>query len=157
MKKIVSLVLAIFFIMFIFLSSRKNISVKLIINRDECNGMMNTIYCDVLIEKQNGSNISYSKDYIINDFEILNEKSLFDREQLSLAGGEKIVLSTQPGRYRIKCMTPVEKQNEYLDKKSIWDSNCLEFDLKPASSLVIDIFPDGDEAGYSGGWILKIR
>ena len=59
MRKIILSVISVFFIMLVFLSARKNDFAQLSINRSECNGMMNAIYCDVIIEKLVGDSFLY--------------------------------------------------------------------------------------------------
>ena len=89
----------------------------LVIKREECNGMMNSLDCDVLIEKKIGDEYILYKEYTISNFEILGDSFNYIRKDLSLAGGERIVLSMRPMKYRIKCVTPFDKQHEYLNKK----------------------------------------
>ena len=155
MRKNILMILSSFFIMFIFLSMKENDFCKLIINRYECNGRMNSICCDIIIEKQNGNGFSTYADYTISDFEILETPCTFDKDTLSLGGGEKIELLIQPGKYRIKCVTPIENQHEYLKEKMIWESEYLYLDLKQGSSIGLDIFPGSNESGYSGTWVVK--
>ena len=83
----------------------------LVIKREECNGMMNSLDCDVLIEKKIGDEYILYKEYTISNFEILGDSFNYTRKDLSLAGGERIVLSMRPMKYRIKCVTPFDKQH----------------------------------------------
>ena len=127
----------------------------LVIKREECNGMMNSLYCDVLIEKKIGDEYILYKEYTISKFEILGESFNYTRKDLSLAGGERIVLSMQPMKYRIKCVTPFDKQNGYLNKKNDWISDYVYVDFTHDSIVTIIINPKIDEFGYSGGWELS--
>ena len=54
-------------------SKTKNTS-KIIINREENNGYMNVIQADIIIEKKNKTTYNIYSDYIVSDFEILEEK-----------------------------------------------------------------------------------
>ena len=128
----------------------------LVIKREECNGMMNSLYCDVLIEKKIGDEYILYKEYTISKFEILDSFN-YTRKDLSLAGGERIVLSMQPMKYRIKCVTPFDKQNGYLNKKNDWISDYVYVDFTHDSIVTIIINPKIDEFGYSGGWELSRR
>ncbi len=127
----------------------------LVIKREECNGMMNSLYCDVLIEKKIGDEYILYKEYTISKFEILGDSFNYTRKDLSLAGGERIVLSMQPMKYRIKCVTPFDKQNGYLNKKNDWISDYVYVDFTHDSIVTIIINPKIDEFGYSGGWELS--
>ena len=129
----------------------------LVIKREECNGMMNSLYCDVLIEKKIGDEYILYKEYTISKFEILGDSFNYTRKDLSLAGGERIVLSLQPMKYRIKCVTPFDKQNGYLNKKHDWISDYVYVDFTHDSIVTIVINPKIDEFGYSGGWELSRR
>ena len=129
----------------------------LVIKREECNGMMNSLYCDVLIEKKIGDEYILYKEYTISKFEILGDSFNYTRKDLSLAGGERIVLSMQPMKYRIKCVTPFDKQNGYLNKKNDWISDYVYVDFTHDSIVTIIINPKIDEFGYSGGWELSRR
>lgn len=129
----------------------------LVIKREECNGMMNSLYCDVLIEKKIGDEYILYKEYTISKFEILGDSFNYTRKDLSLAGGERIVLSMQPMKYRIKCVTPFDKQNGYLNKKNDWISDYVYVDFTHNSIATIIINPKIDEFGYSGGWELSRR
>ena len=128
----------------------------LVIKRKECNGMMNSLDCDVLIEKKIGDEYILYKEYTISNFEILGDSFNYTRKDLSLAGGEKIVLSMRPMKYRIKCVTPFDKQHEYLNKKYDWISDYVYVDFTYDSIATIVINPKIDEFGYSGGWELNI-
>ena len=127
----------------------------LVIKREECNGMMNSLYCDVLIEKKIGDEYILYKEYTISKFERLWDSFNYTRKDLSLAGGERIVLSMQPMKYRIKCVTPFDKQNGYLNKKNDWISDYVYVDFTHDSIVTIIINPKIDEFGYSGGWELS--
>lgn len=129
----------------------------LVIKREECNGMMNSLDCDVLIEKKIGDEYILYKEYTISKFEILGDSFNYTRKDLSLAGGERIVLSMQPMKYRIKCVTPFDKQNGYLNKKNDWISDYVYVDFTHDSIVTIVINPKIDEFGYSGGWELSRR
>ena len=129
----------------------------LVIKREECNGMMNSLDCDVLIEKKIGDEYILYKEYTISKFEILGDSFNYTRKDLSLAGGERIVLSMQPMKYRIKCVTPFNKQNGYLNKKNDWISDYVYVDFTHDSIVTIVINPKIDEFGYSGGWELSRR
>ena len=129
----------------------------LVIKREECNGMMNSLDCDVLIEKKIGDEYILYKEYTISKFEILGDSFNYTRKDLSLAGGERIVLSLQPMKYRIKCVTPFDKQNGYLNKKNDWISDYVYVDFTHDSIVTIVINPKIDEFGYSGGWELSRR
>jgi len=135
---------------------KRNNTPLLIIKREECNGMMNSLYCDVLIEKQVGNKYIHYKEYSISNFEILGDNFNYSKNDLALAGGEKIVLSMQPMKYRIKCITPIDKQNGYLNKKNDWVSDYIYVDLTYDSCVTININPKVDEFGYSGGWKVTI-
>ena len=119
--------------------------------------MMNSLYCDVLIEKKIGDEYILYKEYTISKFEILGDSFNYTRKDLSLAGGERIVLSMQPMKYRIKCVTPFDKQNGYLNKKHDWISDYVYVDFTHDSSITIVINQKIDEFGYSGGWELSRR
>ena len=127
----------------------------LVIKREECSGMMNSLDCDVLIEKKIGDEYILYKEYTISKFEILGDSFNYTRKDLSLAGGERIVLSMQPMKYRIKCVTPFDKQNGYLNKKNDWISDYVYVDFTHDSIVTIIINPKIDEFGYSGGWELS--
>ena len=129
----------------------------LVIKREECNGMMNSLDCDVLIEKKIGDEYILYKEYTISKFEILGDSFNYTRKDLSLAGGERIVLSMQPMKYRIKCVTPFDKQNGYLNKKNDWISDYVYVDFTHDSIVTIVINPKIDEFGYSEGWELSRR
>ena len=127
----------------------------LVIKREECSGMMNSLYCDVFIEKKIGEEYILYKEYTISKFEILGDSFNYTRKDLSLAGGERIVLSLQPMKYRIKCVTPFDKQNGYLNKKHDWISDYIYVDFTHDSIVTIVINPKIDDFGYSGGWKLS--
>ena len=128
----------------------------LVIKREECSGMMNSLDCDVLIEKKIGDEYILYKEYTISKFEILGDSFNYTRKDLSLAGGERIVLSMQPMKYRIKCVTPFDKQNGYLNKKHDWISDYVYVDFTHDSIVTVVINPKIDEFGYSEGWELNI-
>ena len=128
----------------------------LVIKREECNGMMNSLYCDVLIEKKIGDEYILYKEYTISKFEILGDSFNYTRKYLSLAGGERIILSMQPMKYRIRCVTPFNKQNGYLNKKHDWISDYVYVDFMHDSIVTIVINPKIDAFGYSGSWELNI-
>ena len=140
----------------LFLKNIKN-NPTLVIKREECSGMMNSLDCDVLIEKKIGDGYILYKEYTISKFEILGDSFNYTRKDLSLAGGERIVLSMQPMKYRIKCVTPFDKQNGYLNKKHDWISDYVYVDFMHDSIVTIVINPKIDEFGYSGGWELSRR
>ena len=129
----------------------------LVIKREECSGMMNSLDCDILIEKKIGDGYILYKEYTISKFEILGDSFNYTRKDLSLAGGERIVLSMRPMKYRIKCVTPFDKQNGYLNKKHDWISDYVYVDFTYDSIATIVIDPKIDEFSYSGGWELNIR
>lgn len=128
----------------------------LVIKREECSGMMNSLDCDVLIEKKIGDEYILYKEYTISKFEIVGDSFNYTRKDLSLAGGERIVLSMQPMKYRIRCVTPFDKQNRYLNKKHDWISDYVYVDFTHDSIATIVINPKIDAFGYSGGWELNI-
>ena len=139
----------------LFLKNIKN-NPTLVIKREECSGMMNSLDCDVLIEKKIGDEYILYKEYTISKFEILGDSFNYTRKDLSLAGGERIVLSMQPMKYRIKCVTPFDKQNGYLNKKNDWISDYVYVDFTHDSIVTVVINPKIDEFGYSEGWELNI-
>ena len=151
-------VFILFLIIILYMLFPENIKSNqtLVIKREECNGMMNSLYCDVLIEKKIGDEYILYKEYTISKFEILDSFN-YTRKDLSLAGGERIVLSMQPMKYRIKCVTPFDKQNGYLNKKNDWISDYVYVDFTHDSIVTIIINPKIDEFGYSGGWELSRR
>ena len=116
---------------------------------------MNSIYCNILLEKQVDNEFISFNDYTISKFEILDEVFEYSRPDIALAGGESIVLILNPGKYRIKCLTPVDKQNNYLNTNAVWTSEYLYFDLTPNSTTSVAIKPQVDDNGYSGAWNLK--
>ena len=62
----------------------------------------------------------------------------------------------QPMKYRIKCVTPFDKQNGYLNKKHDWISDYVYVDFTHDSIVTVVINPKIDEFGYSEGWELNI-
>ena len=128
----------------------------LVIKREECNGMMNSLDCDVLIEKKIGDEYILYKEYTISKFEILGDSFNYTRKDLSLAGGERIVLSMQPMKYRIKCVTPFDKQNGYLNKKNDWISDYVYVDFTHDFIVTIIINPKIDEKGKLNIWNFEI-
>lgn len=139
---------------FCFLYAKNTDVPKLIIIREECNGVMNMLYCDIQIEKElNGKYINY-KDYSVSEFKILDESYIYEKEDLFLAGGEKFILSMKPGKYRIRCITPIAKQNEYFNEKKTWESEYLYVNLKNNNTITVVISPLVNESGYSGKWKL---
>ena len=139
----------------LFLKNIRN-NPTLVIKREECSGMMNSLDCDVLIAKKIGDEYILYKEYTISKFEILGDSFNYTRKDLSLAGGERIVLSLQPMKYRIKCVTSFDKQNGYLNKKHDWISDYVYVDFTHDSIVTVVINPKIDEFGYSGGWELNI-
>lgn len=128
---------------------------QIILIREECNGTMNVLYCDIQIEKEEKGEFKKYTEYEISRFEILDEPYQYEKKELSLAGGEKLVLNIQPGQYRIKCFTPQSKQNEYLNIDSIWESDFLYLDFKYSDITSVVINPTLSDIGYSGNWELK--
>ena len=125
---------------------------ELVFVREECHGAMNVIECGILIEKEvEGKYIDY-QEYKVTSIEILNEPYKYDEKNLLLAGGEKLILSLKPGKYRIKCFTPVQMQNRYLDAEYLWESEYLFVEMKKSDTKTIAINPRVDETGYSGSW-----
>ena len=55
----------------LFLKNIKN-NPTLVIKREECSGRMNSLDCDVLIEKKIGDQYILYKEYTISKFEILD-------------------------------------------------------------------------------------
>ena len=132
---------SIFVIFFLLISSKKSDISKVMITREECNGAMKSIDCNILLEKKTDNEYISFNDYMISEF--------------VLAGGERIVLLLNPGKYRIKCITPIDKQNNYLNTNEVWISEYLYFDLTPNSLVSLIIKPQVDDNGYSGAWSLK--
>ena len=154
MKKIICLIFIFFVVITMFLFSKTKNSSKIIINREENNGYMNVIQSDIIIEKKNKSTYNIYSDYIVSDFEILEEKEKYTRKDISLYGGEKIILSITPGEYRLKCITPINRQNNYLNKTKDWESEYKYIKLKENSELSLNIYPKTDEGKYLGEWVL---
>lgn len=154
-NKIKLLLPSLFVIFFLCLSTKRSDASKIIITREECNGTMNSIYCNILLEKQVDNEFISFNDYTISKFEILDEVFEYSRPDIALAGGESIVLILNPGKYRIKCLTPVDKQNNYLNTNAVWTSEYLYFDLTPNSTTSVAIKSQVDDNGYSGAWNLK--
>lgn len=146
---------SIFVIFFLLISSKKSDISKVIITREECNGAMNSIDCNILLEKKTDNEYISFNDYTISEFEVLDETFEYNRSDIVLAGGERIVLLLNPGKYRIKCITPIDKQNNYLNTNEVWISEYLYFDLTPNSLVSLIIKPQVDDNGYSGAWSLK--
>lgn len=147
--------IVILFFWFISSSANKYTMPKLVINRDECNGAMNSLFSTIIIEQLKDNEYVLFNDYSVSEFKILNEPTSYTRKDLSIAGGEKIVLVLRPGQYRIKCVTQIENQNSYLNTKKDWESDFLYFALRYNSSAMINILPATDESGYCGGWNIR--
>lgn len=154
MKKIICLIFIFFVVITMLLFSKTKNTSKIIINREENNGYMNVIQADIIIEKKNKSTYNIYSDYIVSDFEILEEKEKYTRKDISLYGGEKIILSITPGEYRLKCITPIKRQNNYLNKTKDWESEYKYIKLKENSELRLNIYPKTDEGKYLGEWVL---
>ncbi|MBR4789884.1 MAG: hypothetical protein IK024_03220 [Treponema sp.] len=146
---------SIFIIFFLLISSKKSDISKVIITREECNGAMNSIDCNILLEKKTDNKYISFNDYTISKFEILDETFEYNRSDIVLAGGECIVLVLNPGKYRIQCLTPIDKQNNYLKTNEVWTSEYLYFELTPNSTESFVIKPQVDDNGYSGAWNLE--
>ena len=154
MKKIICLIFIFFVVITMLLFSKTKNTSKIIINREENNGYMNVIQADIIIEKKNKTTYNIYSDYIVSDFEILEEKEKYTRKDISLYGGEKIILSITPGEYRLKCITPINRQNNYLNKTKDWESEYKYIKLKENSELRLNIYPKTDEGKYLGEWVL---
>ncbi len=130
---------------------------KIVLIREESNGTMNVLYCDIQIEKEEEGMYKKYTEYDISGFEILDKPYQYDKNELSLAGGEKLVLNMQPGQYRIKCFTPPSRQNDYLNKDCIWESDFIYLDLKYSDIPSVVINPMVDDTGYTGNWKLSLK
>ena len=145
----------IFFIILSCLSFSKDNDSQIVINRDENNGYMNVIESIIIIEKKEKNNYSICSNYVISDFEVLDEKEVYNQKGITLCGGEKITISISPGEYRLKCITPINKQNKYLNSNQQWESDYKYISLKEQSNILLNIYPQTDEESYLGGWVLE--
>lgn len=150
-KLVLSILFPIVFTTMLFSQTKKTGTIT--IQRNENNGYMNAIESFIIIEKKENKKWQAYSDYIISDFEILDEEKKYDRTGISLNGGEKITLTVTPGDYRIKCITPLDKQANYLDTQKQWESDYVVFSIK--SSKTISVYPQTDVSGYVGGWVLE--
>lgn len=139
---------SIFAVFFLLISSKKSDISKVIITREECNGAMNSIDCNILLEKKTDNGYISFNDYTISEFEVLDETFEYNRSDIVLAGEERIVLLLNPGKYRIKCITPIDKQNNYLNTNEVWISEYLY--SNNGSGFTADA-----GAGVLGTWDLK--
>ena len=128
---------------------------KLIIFRNENNGLMNSIVSSIIIERFFNQEYSEYYNYSIVNSKCLENPSDYYRSDINLAGGESLELLLQPGKYKITALTKLEDQNNYLNSNSDWISNELFIELQENSSKKINLFPAGKENGYSGEWILE--
>ena len=152
-KLVLSILFPIVFTTMLFGQTRKTGTIT--IQRNENNGYMNAIESFIIIEKKENKKWQAYSDYIISDFEILDEEEKYDRTGITLNGGEKITLSLIPGDYRIKCITPQDKQANYLDTQKQWESDYVVFSIKSKSSKTISVYPQTDVSGYVGRWVLE--
>ena len=155
MKKIVYLICIFFIIMNMILFAKTNRTSQIVINRNENNGYMNVIESVIIIEKKENNTYTANSNYVISDFKILDEKVKYNRNDISLCGGEKITLLISSGDYRLKCITPIKEQNSYLNTQKQWESEYKYISLKEKSKLLINIYPETNEGKYLGGWILE--
>ncbi|MBR0124095.1 MAG: hypothetical protein IJM03_01995 [Treponema sp.] len=154
MKKVLYLICAFISINMVLFAKTYN-TCKIVINRNENNGYMNVIESLIVIEKRENNNYTLCSHCIVSDFEILDDKEKYNRSDISLCGGERITLAVDPGEYRLKCITPMEKQNNYLDTNKQWESEYKYVTLKEGENVLLNIYPLVDERKYLGGWILK--
>ncbi len=154
MKNMLRFVCIIFIILSCLSFSKVNNS-QIVINRDENNGYMNAIETIIIIEKKEKNNYSIYSNYVISDFEVLDEKEVYNQKGITLCGGEKITVFISPGEYRLKCITPINKQNKYLNSNQQWESDYKYISLKEQSNILLNIYPQTDEESYLGGWVLE--
>jgi hypothetical protein len=125
--------------------------------REENNGLMNIIPCNIYIYNNDMEIIDYNVD-IFTHYDDSNYLKLENRlypDYFFLIGGETAFLMLPDGNYFIKIVTPKVEQREYLpDYNNDWESKIYNFKLIQDKYFEIKIFP-GNDNGYNGTWTIE--
>jgi hypothetical protein len=123
--------------------------------REENNGLMNIIPCNIYIYNNDMELIVHT----VNVFTLYGDPMIpeykYYVDYLFLIGGETIFLLLPDGNYFIKIVTPKEEQMEYLpDYDNDWESIIYNFKLIEDKYIEIKIIP-GNDNGYNGTWTIE--
>lgn len=133
-------------------NKREYFNVKII--REENNGLMNLVPCNVFIYNEDMELLPYGNTVIFN----IDNKKQTDRnnnDYFKLLGGETAFLTLFYGNYSMKIITPKEEQMGYLEEyDKNWESISYNFEITIDKYIEMEIVPGKDNA-YNGSWIIK--
>ena len=126
--------------------------------REESNGRMNIIPCEIYIYNNDMELIDNKNVNIfthINNLNIKHENRLYPG-YFYLIGGETAFFILPNGNYYIKIVTSIEDQVEYLpDHNNDWESIIYNFKIMQDKYNEIRIIPGVGDFGYNGTWEIE--
>jgi hypothetical protein len=128
----------------------RNYSLKIF--REESNGRMNIIPCEIFIQKDENL-INTDSIIVIDKYSNSVQKRVY-LDHFYMIGGDIALVDIPKGNYIIKIITPKELHNEYLGNENDWNSEEYFIEINEETKKILYVFP-GQNNGYNGSWILS--